>query len=207
MKTGFAKFAATSGMLIGSAALTWTAHAKEVDDFYTVTGPGTATAGADIPEFTALTDRENLDCRTSTFPGEDRVADIPHTSLTFHQGGHKPGSVVVTFVANWPIPTGSDLPPASQPAGAVIFLTIDGQRVDVASDGGVLVHEGTATSVSNGTQGFTFVARVYFRHRTCRTRGPRCYDAMVKQPPQRHGDRLYLCALISGAAPLMALPY
>ena len=41
-----------------------------------------------------------------------------------------------------------------------MFLFVDGVRVDLSSDnGGVLVHEGKATSVSNGTHGFEFVTR------------------------------------------------
>ena len=60
--------------------------------------------------------------------------------------------IVVTFVGSWTKPT------SGNPAGAFIFLEIDNNRVDVTStNGGVLVHEGTATSVSNGTHGFTFV--------------------------------------------------
>lgn len=43
-------------------------------------------------------------------------------------------------------------------AGAFIVLEIDNNRVDVTStNGGVLVHEGAATKVSNGTHGFNFV--------------------------------------------------
>jgi hypothetical protein len=161
MKVGLTMCAALSGMLMGSTALTWTANATDNDDFYrpSQTEPAVATAGADIPEMTALTEREHFDCRTSTFPGDPRLADIPNTSLTFHQGGTKARSVLVTFVANWPIPTGSDLPQGSQSAGAVIFLTIDDQRVDVVSNnGGTLVHDGTA-DFSNGTHGFTFVTQ------------------------------------------------
>jgi hypothetical protein len=158
MTQGLNLSAALSGMLLVSTAVPWTAHATDDDDFYrpSQTEPAVATAGADVPEMTALTEREHFDCRTSTFPGEDRVADIPHTSLTFHQGGTKARPVLVTFVAEWPIPTGSDLPPGSQSAGAFLFLEIDNQRVDVASNGGVLVHDGTA-DFSNGTHGFTFV--------------------------------------------------
>jgi hypothetical protein len=158
MNKGLTLLAGLSSMLMVSTALTWTANATDDDDFYrpSQTEPAVATAGADVPEMTALTDRRNFDCRTSTFPGDPRLADIPNTSLTFHQGGTKARPVLVTFVAEWPIPTGSDLPQGSQSAGAVVFLEIDNQRVDVVSNGGVLVHDGNA-DFSNGTHGFTFV--------------------------------------------------
>lgn len=157
MRKVLAVFVGFSAMLMVSTALTWTAHAED-DDFYTPsqTEPAVATAGADVPEMTALTDREHFDCRTSSFPGEDRVAEIPNTSLTFHVGGTVARPVLVTFIAEWPTPTGNDLPSGSQPAGAFLFLEIDNQRVDVASNGGVLVHDGSAP-LSNGTHGFTFV--------------------------------------------------
>jgi hypothetical protein len=95
-------------------------------------------------------------CRTT---GTELIP-IPGTTVNFTQGGGSPQEVVVTFVADWPRPDASEIPPGSQAAGAFIFLFIDGDRVDLTSEaGGVLVHEGTASSVSNGTHGFTFVTR------------------------------------------------
>ena len=116
---------------------------------------------ARIPAMTAMTANDSQ-CLTRTFPGEDRVAEMPNTTLEFTQGGQTDASVLVTFVASWPLPRAAfgTLPPGSQPAGALIFLNIDDDRVELVSEqGGVLVHEGTATSVSNGTHGFTFVTR------------------------------------------------
>jgi hypothetical protein len=97
----------------------------------------------------------NRVCRTLA----TELAPIPGTIVDFTQGSSNPQEVVVTFVAEWPRPSADEIPPGSQAAGAFIFLFIDGQRVDPVSDfaGGVLVHEGTASSVSNGTHGFTFV--------------------------------------------------
>lgn len=92
---------------------------------------------------------DDLVCRTSN---DNTVEDMPGTFKSFVQGGDSPQSIVVTFVGSWAKPT------SGNPAGAFIFLEIDNNRVDVTStNGGVLVHEGTATSVSNGTHGFTFV--------------------------------------------------
>ncbi|MGH8657153.1 MAG: hypothetical protein ACREV4_01325 [Gammaproteobacteria bacterium] len=86
------------------------------------------------------------------------LEQIPGTKVQFTQGGATPQEVVVTFVADWPRPRDDEIPFGSQRAGAFIFLFIDGDRVDFLSEGGgVLVHEGTASSVSNGTHGFTFV--------------------------------------------------
>jgi hypothetical protein len=84
---------------------------------------------------------------------------IPDTTVEFDLTSNTPQEVLVTFTAAWPKPLPSDIPPGSQAAGALIFLFIDDQRVDIVSEsaGGVLVHEGTATSVSNGTHSFTFV--------------------------------------------------
>jgi hypothetical protein len=97
---------------------------------------------------------DNRVCRTLA----TELAPIPNTRVPFTQGGDTPEEVVVTFVAEWPKPDVSEIPPGSQEAGAFIFLFIDDQRVDLISEtGGVLVHEGTASSVSNGTHGFTFV--------------------------------------------------
>ena len=155
IKNVLAIFAGLSAMLMVCPGLAWT----QVDDFYmpSQVEPAVATAGADVREMTALTDNGHLDCRTSTFPGDPRLAEIPNTSLTFHVGTTVSRSVLVTFIAEWPIPTGSELPLGSQSAGAILFLAIDDQRVDVvSSNGGVLVHEGTA-QLSNGTHGFTFV--------------------------------------------------
>jgi hypothetical protein len=92
---------------------------------------------------------DELACRTSS---DNTVADMPLTSKTFTLGGSTAEEVVVTFVGEWPIPS------SGTQAGAFILLEIDNDRVDlVSTNGGVLVHEGTATSVSNGTRSFTFV--------------------------------------------------
>lgn len=86
------------------------------------------------------------------------LEEIPGTTVRFRIRSRITEEVVVTFVANWPRPFADEIPAGSQAAGALIFLFIDGQRVDpISSGGGVLVHEGTASSVSNGTHGFTFV--------------------------------------------------
>ena len=97
------------------------------------------------------TDRECLTTATTLEP-------IPGTTVNFTQGGAQAQEVVVTFTAAWPRPLAGDIPAGSTRAGAFIFLFVDDDRVDVVSDaGGVLVHEGTASSTTNGTQGFTFV--------------------------------------------------
>jgi hypothetical protein len=107
-----------------------------------------ATVTAPVSKITAAV-ADDLVCRTSD---DNSVADIPGTFKSFVQGGDSPQSIVVTFVGSWAKPT------SGNPAGAFIFLEINNNRVDVTStNGGVLVHEGTATSVSNGTHGFTFV--------------------------------------------------
>lgn len=92
---------------------------------------------------------DDLVCRTSS---DNSVADMPATFKSFVQGGDSPQSIVVTFVGSWPKPS------SGTQVGAFIFLEIDNNRVDLTStNGGVLVHEGTSSSVSNGTHGFTFV--------------------------------------------------
>jgi hypothetical protein len=94
-------------------------------------------------------------CRTRS---DNLLEEIPGTSLTFNQCGKKARPVVVNFVAQWPRPDDGDLPAGSTRSGAFISMEIDGNSVDLTStNGGVLVHEGTASSVSNGTHGFTFV--------------------------------------------------
>jgi hypothetical protein len=96
----------------------------------------------------------DLACRTTA----TTLEPIPGTTVSFTQGSAQPQEVVVTFVAAWPRPQPADIPPGSTAAGAFIFLFVDDERVDAVSEtGGVLVHEGTATSVSNGTHSFTFV--------------------------------------------------
>lgn len=88
------------------------------------------------------------------------LEDIPGTEVPFSQGGEEPQSVEVTFVAEWPRPRDHDIDSGSQRAGAFIFLFIDGRRVDfISENGGVLMHEGEASSVSNGTHSFTFITR------------------------------------------------
>ena len=123
-----------TGILIGGPAF------AGKDDFYNppTSASDPAIAGSDTGAITALTGRNSLDCRTSTFPGDDRLAEMPNSTLAFNQSGSIPRSVVVTFVGSWPTPTVSDgdLPSGSAAAGAIIFLTIDGQRVDQVSNGG-----------------------------------------------------------------------
>jgi hypothetical protein len=112
-----------------------------------------------VPNFTGFESRD-FDCRTSTFtvPGDPRLAEIPNTRFHFVLGGSVASSVIVTFVGNWPKPSGSDLPPGSQPAGAILFMEIDDQLVDPLRNGGVFVADtGATTRFSNGTHGFTFV--------------------------------------------------
>jgi hypothetical protein len=88
------------------------------------------------------------------------LEQVPGTRVQFTLGSATPQEVVVTFVAEWPRPRDDEIPIGSQRAGAFIFLFIDGVREDLLSEGGgVLVHEGTASSVSNGTHSFTFVTR------------------------------------------------
>lgn len=106
------------------------------------------TASGPVPHMTSIV-ADDVQCRTST---DNLVADMPGMTRAFVQGGATAESVVVDFVGSWPKPT------SGTPAGAFIFLEIDNNRVDVTStNGGVLVHEGTASSVSNGTHGFNFV--------------------------------------------------
>jgi hypothetical protein len=105
-------------------------------------------ASGPIPHMTAVV-ADDVQCRTSS---DNLVADLPGMARAFVQGGTTAESVVVAFVGSWPKPT------SGTPAGAFIFLEIDNNRVDVTStNGGVLAHEGAATSVSNGTHGFNFV--------------------------------------------------
>jgi hypothetical protein len=130
-------------------------------DFYTppATASDPAVAGSNVSRMTALTGTNSFDCRTSTFPGDNRLAEMPNSTLAFHQAGSTPTSVLVTFVGSWSTPTASNgkLPAGSTAAGANIFLTIDDQRVDeVSNNGGTLVHDGSAP-FSNGTRSFTFV--------------------------------------------------
>lgn len=126
----------TAGLLLGS----------------TVVNAVTATASANVDRITARVTADDRVCRTTA----TTLQPIPGTRVKFKQGSTD--QVVVTFVAGWPKPREEEIPAGSQAAGAFIFLFIDGDRVDVNSiNGGVLVHEGTATSVSNGTHGFTFV--------------------------------------------------
>ena len=99
-----------------------------------------------------------LDDRVCLTSEDNLLREMPGMTTTFTQGGGSgPQSVVVSFVGQFPRPSGTELPAGSIRAGASILLEIDGQRVDLTStNGGVLLHEGTATSVSNGTHGFTF---------------------------------------------------
>jgi hypothetical protein len=105
-------------------------------------------ASGPIPHMTSIV-ADDMQCRTSS---DNLVADMPGMAGVFVQGGASAEPLVVAFVGSWPKPT------SGTPAGAFIFLEIDNNRVDVTStNGGVLVHEGTAASVSNGTHGFNFV--------------------------------------------------
>ena len=115
---------------------------------FQVMGQTIATAKAPIKRITAKV-VDNFVCRTSS---DNTVADMPDMTLTFKQAGTAAEEVIVTFVGSWPKPS------VGTQAGAFILLEIDGDRVDLTStNGGTLVHEGTAASVSNGTHGFTFV--------------------------------------------------
>jgi len=81
-------------------------------------------------------------CRTTA----TTLVPIPNTTVTFTQSSPQPQEVVVTFVAAWPQPRPADTPAGSTEAGAFIFLFVDDDRVDAVSEnGGVLVHEGSAT--------------------------------------------------------------
>lgn len=115
----------------------------------------TLTSSAPVYRVTA-TMSDDVVCRTLA----TTLEEIPDTEVPFTLHSRKPQEVEVTFVAEWPRPRDSEIEPGGQRAGAFIFLLIDGFRVDFISDnGGVLVHEGTASSTSNGTHGFTFITR------------------------------------------------
>jgi hypothetical protein len=111
------------------------------------------TVSAPGDRFTARTAVNRVCLTTAT-----TLVPIPGMRMRFRQRADRPEEVVVTFDASWPRPDPDEIPSGSQRSGVFVFLFIDGQRVDAASvDGGTLVHEGTASSVSNGTHGFTFV--------------------------------------------------
>lgn len=102
-----------------------------------------------VTKFTAMV-ADDIQCRTSS---DNTVADMPGTSLAFTREATDTASIVVSFVANWPNPTGG-----GTASGAFIFLEIDGQRRDVTStNGGVLASPGQSTTVGSGTHGFNFV--------------------------------------------------
>ncbi|MGH7502069.1 MAG: hypothetical protein ACREL7_09955 [Longimicrobiales bacterium] len=102
-----------------------------------------------ISQFTAMV-ADDVQCRTSS---DNTVADMPGTALSFTRAGTDTAAVVVSFVGNWPNPTGG-----GTASGAFIFLEIDGQRRDVTStNGGVLASPGLSTTVGSGTHGFNFV--------------------------------------------------
>jgi hypothetical protein len=110
--------------------------------------PGCGGVSGPVTEFTAMV-ADDVQCRTSN---DNTVADMPGTALTFTREGTDTASVIVSFVGNWPNPSGGTA------NGAFIFLEIDGQRRDLTStNGGVLVSEGQSTSVGRGTHGFNFV--------------------------------------------------
>jgi hypothetical protein len=114
------------------------------------------TAGARVDRFTAkvVTHTDHV-----CIPTNHTLVPIPGTTVKFTQS-NVTQAVVVTFVAEWPKPQSQEIPPGQFASGADIFLFIDGQRVDpVTNDGGVVVDEGTATSFTNGTHGFTFVTQ------------------------------------------------
>jgi hypothetical protein len=140
-RTSIAKGFATGLLWLSLGA----AYAVAQDTFVT---PGTR-----MDRFTATVATDRVAFTTAT-----ELVPIPGTKVEFVQHGSQPQAVVVNFVAEWPKPSPDEIPAGSQAAGVFIFLFIDGNRVDPVSDfGGVLVHEGTASSVSNGTHGFTFV--------------------------------------------------
>lgn len=115
----------------------------------------TFTGSAPAKRTTATMSDERV-CRTLA----TTLEEIPGTEVPFTQRGSTPQEVEVTFVAEWPRPRDDEIDPGGQRAGALIFLFIDGDRVDFLSEGGgVLVHEGTASSISNGTHGFSFITR------------------------------------------------
>jgi hypothetical protein len=134
-------FSAIIGVAVGLSGL-----------YATALTPSPFKGSAPTSKFTAIEADDRVCLSTAT-----TLVDIPDTTVNFTQGaGSSP--VVVRFNASWPKPNAADIPAGSKAAGAFVFLYIDGQRVDMQSDnGGVLVHEGTATSVSNGTHGFEFV--------------------------------------------------
>jgi hypothetical protein len=86
---------------------------------------------------------------------------IPGTKVRFTQ--HRANQpVLVTFVAEFPKPTQEQIPAGSFASGVDVQLVIDGQHPaePIGSAGGVVLFEGgvaTASSVTNGTHGFTFV--------------------------------------------------
>jgi hypothetical protein len=112
-------------------------------------------AAAPIRTFSATVADDRV-CRTLA----TTLEEIPGTTVRFNIRSSITEEAVVTFVANWPRPSADEIPAGSK-------------RVDpISNGGGVLVHEGTATSVSNGTHGFTFaterlppgdhVAKIFF---------------------------------------------
>lgn len=115
----------------------------------------TSTGSAPVSRSTATMSNDRI-CQTLATTMEE----IPGTEVPFSQSGEEPQAVEVTFVADWPRPRDFEIDPGGQRAGAYIFLFIDGVRVDfISENGGVLVHEGQASSVSNGTHSFTFITR------------------------------------------------
>jgi hypothetical protein len=113
----------------------------------------TPVARAPVRNFAARTSTDRA-CRTTA----TTLVPIPGTTVGFTLNGSQPQEVMVTFSAAWPIPRADEIPAGSTASGAFVFLFVDDDRVDAVSlNGGVLVHEGTASSVSNGTHGFTFV--------------------------------------------------
>ena len=64
-------------------------------DFYTppATASDPAVAGSNVSRMTALTGRNSFDCRTSAFPGDNRLAEMPNSTLAFHQSGSTPTQV------------------------------------------------------------------------------------------------------------------
>jgi hypothetical protein len=129
-------------------------------------GPGAAYAAADETTAAAIIDR--FAATVNTEPGTviqftgNLWTPIPGTRVSFTQPGGTPQAVLVTFVAEWSKPRQEEIPAGSFAAGVFIELRIDDQSSDpISHAGGVTLFESggvaTASSVTNGTHGFTFV--------------------------------------------------
>jgi hypothetical protein len=159
--TGWRVGALVSALLAGGG----TSALAQEEEIWSAEGEERIPGSAVTPAITTPVLRAPLtrmDARVSTdrncITTATTLASIPGTTVSFTQGGSQAQEVVVTFTAAWPRPLAGDIPAGSTRAGAFVFLLVDDDRVDVVSDaGGVLVHEGTASSTTNGTHSFTFV--------------------------------------------------